>query len=44
MDEHKQRVLALEIAEYSAYDEKRAKAADEFMWLDFETRMRDLCK
>jgi len=44
MDEHKQRVQALEEAEYNAYDEKRAKAADELMWMDFETRMRSLMK
>lgn len=42
MDEHRQRVQAIEEAEYKAYDNERAKAADELMWLDFETRMRHL--
>lgn len=44
MEEHKQRVKALEEADYSAFDERRAKAADELMWMDFETRIRDMCK
>lgn len=44
MEEHKQRVQALEEAEYVAYDDTRAKAADELMWLDFETRMRVMMK
>ena len=35
---------AIEEAEYKAYDVERAKAADELMWLDFETRMRHLMK
>lgn len=29
-------------AEYQLEDGKRAKAADEMMWLDFETRVRIL--
>lgn len=40
--EHKQRVKALSEAEYQLEDGKRAKAADEMMWLDFETRVRIL--
>lgn len=40
MDEHKQRVLALQEAEYIAYDLKRAQEADGLQWIDFETRMR----
>ncbi len=31
-------------AEYKAYDEERARAADELEWLDFETRMVNLVK
>lgn len=44
LDEHKQRVKAIEQSDYNAFDESRAKAADELMWLDFETRMRELIK
>ena len=44
MEEHKQRVKAIEESEYKAYDSERAKAADELMWLDFETRIRVLVK
>ncbi len=44
MEEHKQRIKAIEESEYNVYDEKRAKAADELMWMDFETRMRNLIK
>lgn len=35
---------ALEDAEYKAYDDTRAKAADELMWMDFETKMRAMTK
>ena len=44
LEEHKQRIKAIEESEYNVYDEKRAKAADELMWMDFETRMRNLIK
>lgn len=42
LEEHKQRVKALQESEYSIDDNKRARAADEMMWLDFETRIRAL--
>lgn len=44
LDEHRQRVAALQQAEYIAYDEERARAADELEWLDFETRMVGVVK
>jgi hypothetical protein len=43
-EEHRQRVAALQQAEYIAYDEERARAADELEWLDFETRMIGVVK
>lgn len=42
IQEHKQRMKELTEAEYQLEDGKRAKAADEMMWLDFETRVRIL--
>lgn len=42
MEEHRQRVQALEEAEYKAFDLDRAKCADALMWLDFETKTRNL--
>ena len=35
-------MLALRDAEYREADEFRAKVADEFQWLGFETKMRKL--
>lgn len=32
------------MADYANQDDKRAKAADELMWLEFETRMRGLIR
>jgi len=37
-------VAALQEAEYDAFDFKRAKAADELAWAEFETRMRNLIR
>lgn len=41
LEEHKQRVLAMEQADYKIYDETRAKSADALYWLDFETKVRE---
>lgn len=38
------KIKALQDAEYTMDDHKRAKAADELMWLEFETRMRGLIR
>jgi hypothetical protein len=43
-EEHRQRVKALEEAEYKIYDEERAKAADQLEWMAFETKVRDYIK
>jgi hypothetical protein len=44
INEHRQKIIALEEEEYRIEDDKRAKAADEMMWLEFETRMRGLIR
>ena len=44
MKDHKAKVTAVQEADYSVADDKRAKAADELMWLEFETRMRGLIR
>lgn len=40
--EHKKKVKEMTEREYQFEDGTRAKAADEMMWLNFETRMRTL--
>ena len=42
--EHKQKLLSIEKMAERMEDDQRAKAADEMMWLEFETRMRGLIR
>ena len=44
LQEHRARIEEIERADYAIADDKRSKAADELMWLEFETRMREVMR
>lgn len=44
LQQHRAWIEEIERADYAIADDRRAKAADELMWLEFETRMREVMR